>query len=154
MAPYSMGWQTISIRRHYSDTLETMEKDGTLTLAAVKYSYSDDASAINILRSHVNILILSEIGYDLNMLSHNVRNDSRIPTSGNTATAVRVISGPEEGYLGRAFIKHEQVNFTNTEVNLVSTVWNFHNYLTNFNPWNQGNRLYDRQFWGVTGSSP
>ncbi|TMS40343.1 MAG: hypothetical protein FGO69_11195 [Methanobacterium sp.] len=154
MAPYSMGQDHQHLQALASDTLETMEKDGTLTLAAVKYSQGDDASADQILRSRVNILIPSEIGYDLNMLSHNVRNDSRILTSGNTATAVRVISGPEEGYLGRAWYKHEQVNFTNTEVNLVSTVWNFHNYLTNFNPWNQGNRLYDRQFWGVTGSSP
>ncbi len=38
MAPYSMGQDHQHLQALASDTLETMEKDGTLTLAAVKYN--------------------------------------------------------------------------------------------------------------------
>lgn len=152
MAPYFMGQEHQHLQALASDTLEIMEQDGTLTLAAVKYSQNDVTGANQILNSRLNLLIPADTGYKLNMLGNDVKNDSRTPVANDTATAVRVISGPEEGYLGRAWYKQEEVVFEDKEINVISTVWNFHNYLTNFAPWSsQG--LYNRQYWGVSGSS-
>ncbi len=152
MAPYFQGQEHQHLQALASDALETMEQDGTLTLAAVKYSQKDFTGANQILNSRLSLLIPTDTGYKLNMLGNDVTNDSRILVADDTATAVRVISGPEEGYLGRAWYKQEEVIFEDKEINVISTVWNFHNYLTNFPPW-KSNGLYNRQYWGVTGSS-
>jgi len=152
MAPYFMGQEQQHLQALASDTLETMEKDGTLTLAAVKYNQKDVTSANQILDSRLSLLIPEDTGYKLNMLGYDVGNNSRILMADNTATAVRVISGPDEGYLGRAWYKQEEVLFEDKEINVIGTVWNFHNYLANFQPW-KNNGLYNRQYWGVTGYS-
>ncbi len=152
MAPFSMGQDHEHLQALASDALETMDQDGTLTLAAVKYSQNDDTGANQILDARLSLLIPADTGYNLSMYGRSVGNDSRILVAKDTATAVRVISGPKEGYLGRAWYKQEEVVFENKSINTISTVWNFHNYLTNFAPW-KTNGLYERQYWGVSGSS-
>jgi len=151
-APYFQGQEHQHLQALASDTLETMEQDGTLTLAAVKYNQKDVTGANQILNSRLSLLIPSDTGYKLNMLGNDVRNDSRILVSDDTATAVRVISGPEEGYLGRAWYKQEEVVFEDKQINVTSTVWNFHNYLANYEPWYTYD-LYNRQYWGVSSES-
>lgn len=154
-APYFQGQEHQHLQALASDTLETMEQDGTLTLAAVKYNQKDVTGANQILNSRLSLLIPSDTGYKLNMLGNDVRNDSRILVSDDTATAVRVISGPEEGYLGRAWYKQEEVLFEDQQVNVTRTVWNFHNYLGNFDPWHESDNsadLYNYPHWGY--SSP
>ena len=53
-------------------------------------------------------------------------------TATDTVTKVKVISGPQEGWMARAYYKQDQVLFQNVNSTAVTTVWNFHNYLTNF----------------------
>jgi hypothetical protein len=152
MAPYFQGQEHQHLQALASDTLETMEKEGTLTLAAVKYSQNDVVGGNQMLTSRLNVLIPSDTAYNLTMLGYPVSRNNNFLVASDTATAVRVISGPEEGYLGRAWYKQEEVEMEDKEINVVSTLWNFHNYLSNFSPWgSQG--FYNRQYWGVSGSS-
>ncbi|NYB26513.1 MAG: hypothetical protein HVN34_04140 [Methanobacteriaceae archaeon] len=157
MAPYFQGQEHQHLQALASDALETMEKDGTLTLAAVEYSQNNITGGDQILRNRLNTLIPSDTAYNITMLTssdagYSVSRNPNLLVASDTATAVRVISGPEEGYLGRAWYKQEEVPMVDKEINVISTVWNFHNYLTNFAPW-KSNGLYNRQYWGVSGSS-
>lgn len=154
MAPYFMGQDHEHLQALASDALETMEQDGTLYLAAVKYNEGNISGAEEILNGRLSLLIPADTNYNLNMMGHYVTNNSRVLVAGDTATAVRVISGPREGFLGRAWYKQEEVQFEDKQINVIGTVWNFHNYLTNFHNWYDDNGLYTRQYWGVTGSSP
>ncbi len=86
------------------------------------------------LQTQLNTLIPLGIGYSLQVGSNPpVTNNAfgGLSFSNDTVTKVEVISGPQEGWMGRSFYKIEAVNFT-TECNqtTVTTVWNFHNYLT------------------------
>lgn len=152
MAPNFMGQEHSHLQAMASDALETMEQDGTLYTAAAKYNDGNVSGANQILSERLSVLIPSDTGYNLNMLGYSVTNNSRIIVATDTATAVRVISGPREGWLGRAWYKQETVQFEQQQINVTSTVWNFHNYLTNFEPWRTYG-LYERQYWGVAGSS-
>lgn len=152
MAPYFMGQEHQHLQALASDTLETMERDGTLTLAAVRYSQNNVIEGNQILSSRLNVLIPSDTAYNLTMLGNAVDRNTNSLFANDTATAVRVISGPEEGYLGRAWYKQEEVEMEDKEINVISTLWNFHNYLSNFQPW-KNNGLYNRQYWGSSGSN-
>lgn len=151
MAPYFMGQDHQHLQALASDTLEIMEQDGTLSDAAVYYNQGNISEANKILNDRLSILIPQDTAYNLNMLGHNVDNSSRVLVATDRATAVRVISGPREGFMGRAWYKNEEVKFIDQQVNVTRTVWNFHNWLTNFYPWSGG--LYYNQYWGY-GSSP
>lgn len=152
MAPFFMGQDHQHLQALASDALETMEKDGTLYLAAAKYQANDTVGANQIINDRLQMLIPADTAYNLNMMGNDVRDDKGIIIAKDTATAVRVISGPREGWLGRAWYKVEEVRFEDEQINVTSTVWNFHNYLGNFAPWNS-NGFYNRQYWGVSGSS-
>lgn len=150
MAPYFMGQDHEHLQALASDTLETMEQDGTLSLAAVKYSQDDTTGGDQILNARLNLLIPTDTAYNITMYGHSVGNDRTLVAT-DTATAVRVISGPKEGYMGRAWYKQEEVIFENQQVNVTRTVWNFHNWLTNFYPWSGG--LYNNPYWGYGSSA-
>ncbi len=151
MAPYFMGQDHEHLQALASDTLETMEQDGTLSMAAVKYSQGDTAGGDQILDARLSLLIPTDTGYNMTMYGHSVGNDSRTLVATDTATAVRVISGPKEGYMGRAWYKQEEVIFEDQQVNVTRTVWNFHNWLTNFYPWSGG--LHSNPYWGYGSSA-
>ena len=136
--------------------LETMEQDGTLRTAAVEYS-SDNVSehvlAANTLQKELNLLIPNSVAYKMTMLNYpSVENDHGItvlPT--DIVTKVKVISGPQQGWMGRAYYKIDQVNFVNQNDTQVITLWNFENYLTNFKPWNtNGLQSGKDTYWGGT----
>jgi hypothetical protein len=152
MAPYFMGQEHEHLQALASDALENMEQDGTLYTAATKYNQGNVTGANELLNDRLSLLIPTDTAYNLTMMGHSVSNSSRVLIATDTATAVRVISGPNEGWLGRAWYKQEQVQFEQKQINVTSTVWNFHNYLTNFDPWGSYG-FYERQYWGVTGST-
>lgn len=149
-------------------TLEVMEQSGTLHNATVNYANNNTAQAQTELRNTLNSLIPFGIGYRITVGSNPsvTDNSSAHPndvigsannywTSHDVATKVKVISGPQEGWMGRAYYKIEQVNFTDQNVTAVTTVWNFHNYLQNFQPWGTGGSnsyLSTYPYWG--GNNP
>ena len=90
------------------------------------------------------------LGYKLTMSYHPpASNNNGVLTSNDVATKVKVISGPQEGWMGRAYYKQEAVQFRTINSTAVTTLWNFHNYLKNFKPWHT-NSLDSDKFWGGT----
>lgn len=134
--------------------LETMEVSGTLRSATVDYSSNNAPQAVSDLQTSLNMLLPYDIGYKLTVGDNPPVTDNRgIATATDVVTKVKVISGPQEGWMGRAYYKIENVSFTTANQNTTTTVWNFHNYLTNFQPWNP-DHFDDRTYWGMTSSSP
>ncbi len=130
--------------------LETMEQDGTLREAAVEYSNGNTSGAESTLQSDLNVVIPDNVGYKLTMSNYNPVSDSNgVLTSNDVVTKVKVISGPQEGWMGRAYYKQEAVQFQTINSSAVTTLWNFHNYLKNFDPWHT-NGLDTDTFWGGT----
>jgi hypothetical protein len=136
--------------------LETMEQDGTLRTAAVEYANNNSTGAANTLQTELNLLIPNSVAYKMTMLNYapveNDQNAPSIPT--NIVTKVKVISGPQEGWMGRAYYKVEQVNFVNQSDTQVTTLWNFENWLLNFNPWHtNGLQSGADTYWGGTNAA-
>ena len=137
-----------------SSALSVMDQSGTLRDAAVDYSNNTPASiaaAQSELQTQLNTLIPLGIGYSLQVGSNPpVTNNALggLSFSNDTVTKVEVISGPREAWMGRSFYKVEAVNFTTENQTTVTTVWNFHNYLTNFAPWSQTGGLSIYDYWG------
>ena len=130
--------------------LETMEQDGTLREAAVEYANGNTSGAQSTLQSDLNVVIPDNVGYSLTMSTYPSVSDSNgILTSNDVVTKVKVISGPQEGWMGRAYYKQESIQFQTINSTSVTTLWNFHNYLKNFDPWNT-NGLDTDKFWGGT----
>ncbi len=134
-----------------SSALSVMDQSGTLREAAVYYSSNDSTDAVTALQTQLNTLIPLGIGYSLQVGSNPpVTNNALggLSFSNDTVTKVEVISGPQEAWMGRSFYKIEAVNFTTVNQSTVTTVWNFHNYLTNFIPWSQTGGLSTYDYWG------
>jgi hypothetical protein len=162
MLPMYMGQDHQHLEALADSALQVMEQDGTLDLASVTaISNSSNATAESqaILSQSIENLIPNGVGYRLTIdtgTSVSVeRNSSNIGYlySKDTVTRVRVISGPQEGWWGRAWFKSEPVEFTNQQVNLTTTSWMFHNWLTNFSPWSQTGNLKNYSYWGSGSSS-
>ena len=138
--------------------LESMDQNGTLARDAALYSSNnttvqDEARADLI--ENLNLMIPQGIGYRLTVGSNpaitSTDSDSSVnhtspATATDVATKIKVISGAQTGWVGRAYYKQEEVNFVDENQTQVTTVWNFHNWLQNFNPWNNG--LDDYPYWG------
>ncbi|MBI5460403.1 hypothetical protein [Methanobacterium sp.] len=163
MLPMYMGQEHQHLEALADSALQVMEQDGTLDSASVA-ALSNSSNATNeskmILSSSVDNLIPNGIGYRLTIdpgTPVSVERDSSMNTSylynKDTVTRVRVISGPQEGWWGRAWFKSEPVEFTNQQVNLTTTSWIFHNWLTNFYPWSQSGNLRTYSYWG-SGTTP
>lgn len=151
--PSHMGTDHQRLEAMAADALEIMRQDGTLQAAAVKYAAGNESAAQTMLQEELESLIPSDTGYKLTVGPYSpVTNDRGISISKDVASRAIVISGPREGWLGRAWYKIEEVTVEDKTVNSTTTVWNFHNWLTNFQPWRQYG-LPNRPYWGG-GSSP
>lgn len=154
MLPMYMGQDHQHLEALADSALQTMEQDGSLQYAsvlAVNNSTNATAQSQEFLSGTIQSLIPAGIGYKLTInpgTAISVESPASATDSYRTdvATRVRVISGPAEGWWGRAWYKAEPVEFANQEINLTTTVWNFHNWLTNFSPWNSIG-LRDK-YWG------
>jgi starvation-inducible outer membrane lipoprotein len=127
-----------------------MEQDGTLRTAAVYYANGHQDNATKLITDSLNTLIPPEVSYKMTVGSNPSVNDVRSGKStiaNDMVTKVKVISGPQEGWVGRAYYKLEEVNYEDKQQNVTTTVWNFHNWLSNFSPWNNYG-LNNRPFWG------
>jgi hypothetical protein len=152
MLPIFQGQDHQHLEALADSTLEVMEQTGTLRVATVEYSNNQSAQAVSDLQSSLNMLIPLGIGYKITVGNNPPVTDTRgIATSTDVVTKVKVISGPQEGWMGRSYYKIEQVNFTTVNQTTVTTVWNFHNYLSNFAPWNGGLNTY--KYWGGSSGS-
>jgi hypothetical protein len=157
MLPLYQGEDHQHLESLASSALNVMDQSGTLREAAVDYSSGNSANATQELQTELNSLIPPGIGYSLQVGSNPpVTNNALggLSLSNDTVTKVKVISGPQEGWMGRSYIKIEAVNFTTVNQTTVTTVWNFHNYLTNFQPWSGTGYLSKYNFWGGSGASP
>ncbi|MGJ7027866.1 hypothetical protein [Methanothermobacter sp. DSM 3267] len=142
--PSYMGSDHQHLETMAADALDIMREDGTLYSAAAMYSRNNTAGAENLIKQDLNSILPPGVGYEFQIGTYPaIRNDSGILVARDTASRAIVISGPEEGWLGRAWYKQEEVTLEDQEINSTTTVWNFHNWLTNF--WNQ---LYSRPYWG------
>ncbi len=151
MLPIYEGQEHQHLEALADSVLETMEASGTLRSATVDYYSHNPSQAESDLRTSLNMLIPYGIGYKLTVGDNPPVTDNRgLATATDLVTKVKVISGPQEGWMGRAYYKIENVSFTTVNLNTTTTVWNFHNYLTNFQPWNGG--LNNYVYWGITSS--
>ncbi|BDZ71185.1 hypothetical protein [Methanobacterium petrolearium] len=154
MLPVYQGQDHQHLQALADSALATMEQDGTLRDAAVYYANNDSENATLLLESSLNELMPSDVNYRLTMNGYSPTaertGNSYIAT--DVATGVRIISGPKEGWLGRSFYNIKEVGLMEQDTNVTTTLWNFHNWLTNFYPWS-GNRLDDYPYWGSNGQS-
>jgi len=138
--------------------LATMEQDGTLRDAAVYYANNNSTAAQNLLQNSLNSILPSDVSYKMTMSTYTpqaINNRGRdYSVASDVATGVRVISGPQEGWLGRSFYNIKEVGLTQQDTNVTTTLWNFHNWLTNFSPWSGSNHLSSYHYWGYSGGSP
>jgi len=162
MLPMYMGQDHQHLEALADSALQVMEQDNTLDSASVA-ALSNSSTATNdsekILSDSIENLIPNGIGYRLTInpgtpvsVERNTSVNTGYLYSKDTVTRVRVISGPQQGWWGRAWFKSEPVEFTNQQVNLTTTSWIFHNWLTNFYPWSQSGNLRTYSYWG-SGSS-
>jgi len=150
--PAYMGADHQRLEAMAADALEVMREDGTLQAAAVKYAAGDDSAAQTLLQEELESLIPPDTGYKLTIGPYApVKDDRGISVPKDMASRAIVISGPREGWLGRAWYKVEEITMEDQTINSTTTVWNFHNWLTNFDPWSSG--LSTNPYWGG-GSSP
>ncbi|HMK54497.1 MAG TPA: hypothetical protein VK444_06920 [Methanobacteriaceae archaeon] len=157
-APIYMGADHQHLEELADSALAIMEQDGTLTNAAFEANRNNTTGANQILNSRLKMLIPNEVAYNLTMSTPNVatvQNDRGIAVSRDVATKVRILSFPREGWFGRAWYKVEKFEFENQSQNVTTTLWNFHNWLTNFDPWdNNGGSLSSYKLWGSASGSP
>lgn len=128
-----------------SSALEVMEQDGTLNMAAVDTATGNTVSAQGNLTAKLDQLIPPGIAYNLTLKDVNTvtASDNRgLSYSTDQVTKVKVISAPNQGWQGRAWYKVNNFTFKDQPQNVTTTLWNFHNWLTNFDPWSPGG--YDR----------
>lgn len=158
MMPVYMGDDHQHLEALADSALAVMEQDGTLNTAAVYYAGGRPNNATQILNSSLNSMIPGNIGYKITLGSNpSLTNNRGLLYSNNVATRVKVISGPQEGWVGRAWYKVEEVEFENQTQNVTTTLWNFHNWLRNFSPWRDSNgraRLASYPFWGSASGAP
>jgi len=141
--------------------LNVMEQDGTLRTAAVYYANGNSAGAQSIITDSLNTLIPPDVTYQMTVSTNPSVQDprsSRSMASGDMVTKVKVISGPQEGWVGRAYYKLENLTFVQQQQNVTTTAWNFHNWLSNYSPWQLGGNPYmtnlpNNPNWGG-GSTP
>lgn len=156
MLPVYQGQDHQHLQALADSALATMEEDGTLRDAAVYYANNNSTEANNILTNSLNSILPSDVSYKMTMNGYSpqaMNNRGRdYVLATDVATGVRVISGPREGWLGRSFYNIKEVGLKNQNTNVTTTLWNFHNWLTNFSPWN-GNGLNNRPYWGYSSGS-
>lgn len=132
--------------------LEVLEQDGTLENVSVKTANGNISGAQQEMRSRLQVLIPAGIGYNMTVKDGYTSSDSDsrgLLYSTDQVTKVKVISAPNEGWQGRAWYKVNNVTFVNQEINVTTTLWNFHNWLSNFGPWNgNNNALQAYYYWG------
>ncbi len=158
--PMYLGQDHQHLEAMADSVLQSMEQDGTLQAASVNVSSGVPTGTVeHALKQELDYSLPPGIGYKLTMniggtvVTSDSSGEPNMPlTSNDVVTRVRVISGPEQGWWGRAWFKSEPLNFTNKEINLTTTVWNFHNWLTNFYPWSSYG-LQQRNYWGSSKSS-
>lgn len=158
MLPMYMGQEHQHLEALADSALQVMEQDGTLDYAsvtAVSNSSTATSDSQEILSQSIENLIPNGIGYRLTInpgtpvsVERNTSTNVSYWVSKDTVTRVRVISGPQEGWWGRAWFKSEPVEFTNQQINLTTTSWMFHNWLTNFSPWSGSGNLRSYPYWG------
>ncbi|MBI5680745.1 MAG: hypothetical protein HZC47_07635 [Methanobacterium sp.] len=152
--PNFMGEDHQHLEALADSALAVMEQDGTLNAASINYAAGNQSGGSDILNTSLYTILPSDVGYKLILGSNPpVYNDRGLLSATDTVTRVRVISGPKEGWVGRAWYKLEEVEFENQTQNVTTTLWNFHNWLTNFSPWSNNNHLVTYPYWGG-GSNP
>lgn len=162
MIPAYMGEDHQHLEALADSVLETMEQDGTLRNASVESENGNNVKAQEIINSRLQTLIPG-IGYSLELSTSkpvSIYNANGLLTSNDVVTRVKVITGPQQGWMGRSQYLMEEVNFTDQNITVVSTLWNFHNYLSNYNPWYRTysnlpkpTSFMENPTWGRTGST-
>ncbi|MEN4005839.1 MAG: hypothetical protein PQ964_00515 [Methanobacteriaceae archaeon] len=152
--PDYMGVDHEHLERIAADALQIMHQDGTLHKAALQYANNNTTGAQNTLNSALSILIPSNTGYRIRLARDlSVENSRGLLHATNVATRSKVISAPREGWMGRSWYKVEEARFVDQPTNVTTTLWNFHNWLSNFEPWG-AHGLHARPFWGGTTTTP
>ncbi|MDG3547486.1 hypothetical protein [Methanobacterium formicicum] len=156
LLPVYQGQDHQHLQALADSALATMEEDGSLRDAAVYYANNNSTKAEEVLTTSLNSILPSYVSYkitvgDYGSLSQDRGRDYLL--SSDVATSVRVISGPEEGWKGRSYYNIKEVGLTQQNTNVTTTLWNFHNWLTNFSPWNRNDHLEDYPYWGYSGGT-
>lgn len=157
LLPVYQGQDHQHLQALADSALATMEQDGTLRDAAVYYANNNSTAAQNLLQNSLNSILPSDVSYKMTMSTYTpqaINNRGRdYSLATDVATGVRVVSGPQEGWLGRSFYNIKEVGLTQQDTNVTTTLWNFHNWLTNFSPWSGSNHLSSYRYWGYSGGT-
>jgi len=157
LLPVYQGQDHQHLQALADSALATMEEDGTLRDAAVYYANNNSTAAEQLLTSSLNAILPTDVSYKMTMNGYTpqaINNRGRdYALASDVATGVRVISGPQEGWLGRSVYNIKEVGLIEQETNVTTTLWNFHNWLTNFNPWIYNNHLRSYPYWGYSSGS-
>ena len=157
LLPVYQGQDHQHLQALADSALATMEQDGTLRDAAVYYANNNSTAAQSLLTNSLNSILPSDVSYKMTMSTYTpqaINNRGRdYSVASDVATGVRVISGPQDGWLGRSFYNIKEVGLIQQDTNVTTTLWNFHNWLTNFNPWSWNDHLEDYRYWGYSGGS-
>lgn len=158
VVPIFAGQDQQSLDAIAGDALRVMELDGTISLATSYYLQGEPAKGRELLKNRTDSLIPDNIGYELTIRTTpplTVRDDRGLTLASDVTSRVEVISGPEEGWMGRAWYKVEEADFEPADIDVVATSWNYHNWLTNFEPWSlNGGSLRTYPLWGSTRTAP
>lgn len=167
--PSYIGADHQHLEAQAADALQVMTDDGTL-YASVAQLANNNTTIQNKGRNNLtteleNLLngngTNNNTAYKLSIKLENgstieIGNNKSVPVSKDTVTRVTTISGPKQGWMGRAWYKIEDVEFENQTINSTTTLWNFHNWLSNFSPWKgtYGGQLATYYYWGSASGSP
>jgi hypothetical protein len=156
LLPYYEGEDHQHLEAIASSALEVMEQDGTLNVAAVDAATGNTTGAQKVLHDRLESLIPGGIGFNITLKDNNVVSDqdSRgLVYSTDQVTKVKVISAPNEGWQGRSWYKVDNLTFVNQSLSATTTLWNFHNWLSNFAPWSGGSySIGSYPYWGYYSS--
>ena len=131
--------------------LDAMDQSGALREATVDYATGNSSGAQQVLSNSLQTVLPNNVGYNLTVGTYgHVSSNNGILVSDDVVTKVKVISGPQQGWMGRAYYKQDQVLFQTINSTSVTTIWNFHNYLKNFAPWSGSGGLNTSYYWGGT----
>lgn len=131
MLPIYQGQDHQHLEALADSILQTMTEDGTLYNASSNAAFGNTGAAQTELNNSLQTLVPSGIGYQMILKSNNTvvaRDDRGILTATDMATRVKVISGPQTGWMGRAWYNIKDIPFKDQTINTTSTFWNFHNW--------------------------
>ena len=140
---HSYTHTSLKFERYAQDVLTVLEYNETILNAFRRYKTGYEqgnstkmAEAVAFLNNSVSSLLPDGMYYYIDAELNNSIEFSfgrgNISRAKNTYSAIRTVIGSARGWAGRAWYKVESAEFVEEERRVTTTLWNFHNWLSNF----------------------